>query len=68
MVTGEKLPPTLGSLLFHLYRASYQCYAWKSACKPILELPGPVGNGWMKRREILEVRKYNSKCSTRNHC
>lgn len=38
ILTDEKLPPTLDSFSFH----------------PILELPGPVGNGWVKNGEILE--------------
>ena len=43
---GEKLPPTLDALLLHLRRACYQCFIWKSACKPVLSLPTPIGNGW----------------------
>ena len=33
-LTGDKLPPTSDSSLYHLQRANYQCYAWKSACTP----------------------------------
>ena len=43
-LTVEKLLPTFDSLLFNLQRANYQCYAWKIACTPILELPSPVEN------------------------
>ena len=43
-LTGEKLPPALDSLLFHLQQANCQCYAYKSTWTPILKLPGPVGN------------------------
>ena len=56
-LTGEKLPPTLNSLVFHLQRANYQCYAWKKACNPLLNLPGPVGNGWVKNGEVLNQEK-----------
>ena len=51
---GEKLPPTLDALTFHLRRANYQCYIWKSACSAILNLPSPVGNGWIMENDILK--------------
>ena len=56
-LTGERLPPTLDSLLLHLQRANYHCYAWKSVCTPILKLPAPVRNGWVKSGEILDQGK-----------
>ena len=45
-INGEKLPPTLDSLIMHLRRANYQCYIWKAACEPLLRLPSPIENGW----------------------
>ena len=56
-LSGEKLPPTLDSLTLHLHRANYQCFIWKSACVPVLSLPGPVGNGWIKSNDMLEQEK-----------
>lgn len=55
---GEKLPPTLDSLLLHLRRANYQCYIWKSACTPILSLPSPVGNGWAEDNNGFLTPEY----------
>ena len=53
-VTGDKLPPTLDALSLHLLRANYQCYIWKSACEPRLELPQPIGNGWISVNGTIE--------------
>ena len=50
---GEKLPPTLDSLLMHLCRACYQSFIWKSACNPVLALESPIGNGWKEEKETL---------------
>ena len=50
---GEKLPPTLDSLLMHLRQACYQSFIWKSACNPMLALESPIGNGWNQENETL---------------
>ena len=52
--SAEKLPPTLDALILHLQRACYQCYIWKKACSPMLNLPSPVGNGWCLNNKVLE--------------
>ena len=56
-ISGEKLPPTLDALTLHLRRANYQCYIWKSSCTPLLSLPGPNGNGWIRTEHGLEHDK-----------
>ena len=56
-VTGDKLPPTLDALSLHLRRANYQCYIWKSACEPRLELPQPIGNGWINVNGTIEPER-----------
>ena len=45
-VPGDRLPPTLDALVFHLRRANYQAFIWKSACGAVLDLSSPIGNGW----------------------
>ena len=45
-VSGDRLPPTLHALVFHLRIANYQTFIWKSACVPVLNLPPPTRNGW----------------------
>ena len=54
-LTGDKLPPTLGSLILHLKRANYQCYIWKLACTEILSLPSPIHNGWIEKNGALKL-------------
>ena len=36
----------------------YQCYIWKLAFNPILELPDPVGGGWKKNSRNLKQGKW----------
>ena len=43
---STKLPPTDDAAILHKKRANYQCYIWKSATTPVLQMPSPVGNGW----------------------
>lgn len=45
-ISGEKLPPTVDSLVQHLRRANYQAFIWKNATQGLLNLPSPCGNGW----------------------
>ena len=52
---GEKLPPTLDAIILHLRRANYQCYIWKAACEPQLNLPEPTANGWTITNTGLEM-------------
>ena len=42
----EMLPPNKDSLLLHIYRAVYQCYIWRNATQPILNLPNFTEHGW----------------------
>ena len=50
-LSGEKLPPTHDALILHLKRANYQCYIWKHATTPNMDIPSPVGDGWMNDAE-----------------
>ena len=50
-ISGDKLPPTIDSLLQHLRRSNYQTYIWKNAIQSELELPSPCGNGWKMDEE-----------------
>ena len=43
---GENLPPTFGSLYFHILRASYVAMVWKNASLNHPCLPSPVNFGW----------------------
>lgn len=54
-LSGERLPPTLDSLVHHLKRANYQCFIWKSACTPLLSLPSPFTNGWIETDGKIEM-------------
>ena len=45
---NARLPPTKDSALLHVFRANYQCYVWKHACSPMLHLPSPENNGWIR--------------------
>ena len=45
-LSGDRLPPTLDALIFHLRRANYQTFIWKSASVPVLNLPSLIENGW----------------------
>ena len=56
-LSGDKLPPTLDSLTLDLRRANYQCFIWKPTCDPLLKLPEPTGNGWIRIAESLDQRK-----------
>ena len=42
----ESLPPNQDSLALHIYRAAYQCYIWRNATRPILDLPDFTEHGW----------------------
>lgn len=42
----EMLPPNEDSLLQHIRRAVYQCYIWRNATQPILNLPNFTEHGW----------------------
>jgi len=58
-ISGEKLSPTVDSLLQHLRRCNYQTYIWNNATSPILELSSPCGNGWKMDEKDLELtHKY----------
>jgi hypothetical protein len=43
----ELLPPNEDSLLQHIRRANYQCYIWRNAAQPMLDLPSFFDHGWM---------------------
>ena len=59
-VTGDKLPPTLDALTLHLRRANYQCFIWRFACNPLLELPSPLDNGWKRVEGIFEQERMSN--------
>ena len=42
----EMLPPNKDSLLQHIYCAAYQCYIWRTATQPILNLSNVTRHGW----------------------
>ena len=39
---GQQLPPTLGTLIPHTFRAYYMALVWKSSRKPCPKLPSPT--------------------------
>jgi len=41
------LPPCKSSLVKHMLRANYQTYIWKPADQATIDVPSPVGCGWM---------------------
>ena len=41
------LPPCQDSLYMHIQRASYQAWIWNSSLEGYLEIPSPVGHGWV---------------------
>ena len=43
---GENLPPTFGSLYFHILRANYVALLWKNADVSHPNLPSPTDFGW----------------------
>ena len=45
---SSRLPPTKDCAILHVHRANYRCHIWKCAQQPILNLPSPIGNGWIK--------------------
>ena len=42
----ELLPPNQDSLNQHISRANYQCYIWRHAVQPVLNLPSFRDYGW----------------------
>lgn len=42
----ELLPPNQDSLDQHISRANYQCYIWRHATQPVLNLPNFCDYGW----------------------
>ena len=42
----ELLPPNQDSLDQHISRANYQCYIWRHAVQPVLNLPSFCEYGW----------------------
>ena len=60
-VSGDRLPPTLNALVFHLRRVNYQTFTWKSGCVPVLTLPLPNGTGLqMEGLKLCEEFMLNS--------
>ena len=49
------LPPNQDSLDLHITRANYQCYIWRHAPHPVLDLPSFLQHGW-------EVDRYGNVC------
>ena len=46
-LSSEKLPPTDDAFEKHIQRVNYQCFIWNNATRPILNLPSPIGRGWV---------------------
>ena len=53
-LSGEKLKPTHDALILHLSRVAFQVYIWMNAHKALLDLPSPIGNGWILKNGKLE--------------
>ena len=45
---SSRLAPTKDCTILHMHRANHQCHMWKCTQQPILNLPFPIGNGWIK--------------------
>ena len=73
-LSGEKLPPTLDALTLHLKRANYQAFIWKHSCQPLLSLPSPIGNGWMRdennmmQHEMMSNKPVPDVVAELTHC
>lgn len=52
---SHQLPPTKAALRYHIKRANYQCYLWKNALHPIIQLQQPDGHGWKLSDGSLQV-------------
>lgn len=53
--SDEKLPPNSDCLNKHILRSNYQAYIWKHCLQPIIDVPGPVGNGWKEEDDLLLI-------------
>ena len=42
-----------GCFSFHVRRANYQTFIWKSRSVSVLNLPSPIGNGWKMENETF---------------
>lgn len=49
----DKLPPTKGALEQHLRRANYQTFIWRTAHRPLQDLPPPETCGWHIKSDKL---------------
>lgn len=73
---GQQLPPTLGTLIPHTYRAFYMARVWKLSQKPCPQIPSPTNYYWESvdgrlrpvccinppaPEALLELRKCNCK-------
>ena len=50
----ENLPLTHDVLILHLSRVAFQVYICMNAHKTLLDLPSPIGNGWILKDGKLE--------------
>ena len=56
----ENLPPTIGALLPHIYRAHYVSMIWKRALKCHQSLPSKTSYGWdVTEEKCMPVKKLN---------
>ena len=60
-LSGERLPPTHDALLQHIKRVNFQCYIWKNATTPVLNLPSPVGKGWIEDENANLAHELSTK-------
>ena len=44
---ADVLPPNSDCLLKHIERANYQTAVWYQPLSPQMNIPSPVGNGWI---------------------
>lgn len=54
-VDPHMLLPSKNALTLHILRANYQAGIWRRTLCPDPTIPDPVGNGWTRRGEKLEV-------------
>ena len=56
MSEPERFPPTKDALKLHMMRCNYQVYEWKKAFD-VNHIPNePVGSGWDKKNDKLEIK------------
>jgi hypothetical protein len=54
----KSLPPNHDALKMHIKRVNYQSRIWRLALAPIVQCPGPSGNGWTLTEEGLTTVQW----------